>query len=339
MPDISDGYRGKTILVTGGHGFIGSALAQSLSAVARKLILIHRSTANTWMPDSHRKEVVEVKGDITIPDTWDSVLRGVDCIFHLAGREYIRGPEFNPWLDLQSNALPVLHLLEACRDGGFRPIIVFASSANLFGMVESLPVNEDHRDDPLIPWAVHKLMAEHYFRSYAHQYGIRSVVLRLANVYGPTVRRSALKKVVVNSMIARALAGENLVLYANHNCVRDYVFLADVVHALLLAGLQTWREERASKMFVIGSGEGKTIAETWQLIADKVGHFTNRKVEVNFDLSVNVGAFEMRNFIADSTRFQSVTGWMPRTVISQGIDLTIQSLVADHPGLQLNSGR
>ncbi len=337
--EIRDAYRGKKILLTGGRGFIGSALAQSLATIEGTLILLDRSTANVRVMEHQEAEIVFLKGDVSNRVAWDSALAGVDYIFHLAGQEYIRGPEYNPLLDLQSNALPVLHLLEACREHGYRPTIVFASSANLFGITSSLPINEDQRDNPLIPWAVHKLMAEGYFRSYAHQHGISSVVLRLANVYGPTAKQSALKRVVINGMVAKALAGESLTLYANHNCIRDYVFLTDVVQAFLLAGLYAKSKESTSDMFVIGSGEGQTIAETWQLIADRVGLFTNRNVEVKWDLSVEVGPFEMRNFVADSTRFQSATGWKPQIKMAQGIDLTIEALAAAHSQLELDSRR
>jgi nucleoside-diphosphate-sugar epimerase len=140
-------------------------------------------------------------------------------------------------------------------------------------------------------------------------------------------------------VIARALTGENLVLYANHQCVRDYIFLTDVVQAFLLAGVKTGSNEGASKMFVVGSGEGKTIAEIWQLIADRVIFFTNKNVEVKLDLSVKVGAFEMRNFVADSTRFQSATGWRPQIEMAQGIDLTIQAFSVIQSQPQLDSRR
>jgi len=329
LETITDAFNGKTILVTGGRGFIGSALAQFLAAVNGKLILLDRSTTSTWEPERHTAEVVFLKGDVSIRETWNSALPGVDYVFHLAGQEYVRGSEYDPLLDLQFNALPVLHLLETCRDHNYRPTIVFASSANLFGLAKSLPVNEDQRDNPLIPWTIHKLMAEGYFRAYAQQYGIHSIILRLANVYGPTARQSVMKRVVINGMIAKALAGEELTLYANHNCVRDYVFLADIIQAFLLAGIQTEAKEYKNGLYIVGSGEGKTIAETWQLIADRVNLHVNKNVVIKFDPLVDVGLFEMRNFIADSTRFQSTTGWKPRVGLIQGIDLTIQALITN----------
>jgi len=322
---MREAYCGKKILVTGAGGFIGSALAKSFSAMKVNLSLLDQS-ANDFLLEDCDAQIVFLEGDVSKREVWDTALPNVDYVFHLAGKEYIRGPGYDPLLDLQSNALPVLHLLESCREHVNRPTIIFASSANVFGMAKTLPVDEAHHDDPLISWAVHKLMAEGYLRSYAHQYGVRSVILRLANVYGPTVRRSALGRVVVNGMIARALAGEDLALYTNRDCVRDYVFLADVVHALLLAGLHVKSQNETSAMFVIGSGEGVTIGEAWKLIANRVSLFTGRNVEVKFDSSIDVGPFEMRNFVADTKKFQSATGWKPEMDLQNGIDLTIQAL-------------
>ena len=325
--DILEFYKGKKVLLTGGRGFIGASLAQSLAAINCRLFLLDR--AGTHIIAGHPKaEIIRLNGDVSLRKTWDLALANdVDYVFHLAGQEYIRGPEYDPLSDLQANALPVLHLLEACKTLNNHPVIIFASSANVFGMADSLPVNEDQPDEPLIPWTIHKQMAEGYLRSYAHQYGIRSVILRLANVYGPTANSAAMKKVVVNGMIARAMAGESLTLYANHQCVRDYIFLADAVDAFLLAG-KTDLTGAKSRMFVLGSGEKKSIAEAWQLIADKAAFFTNRNVEIKYDLTVKVGAFEMRNFVADTKRFQTATGWKPRVYLAQGIDLTIQAFHA-----------
>ena len=327
-PSVLDAYTGKTILITGGRGFIGSALTQSLAAVNAKLILLDRSKAGVWMPEHDKAEVAVLNGDVTIPSTWESVLSGVDCIFHLASQDYIRGPDADPSLDLQINALSVLHMLEICRRSQFFPHIVFASSANLFGLVDSLPVNEDYLNSPLIPWVAHKLLAENYLRIYAEQYGIGSTILRLTNIYGPTPRRPFMNRVVINSMIAKALAGETLTLYVNHGCIRDYLFLSDVVQAFLLAGIPADPSARRSDMYVIGSGRGNTIAETWKLIADRVSLHTNKTVPVDIDLSIEVRPFEMRNFIANSMRFHSATGWEPRVGMTEGIDLTIQALTA-----------
>ena len=319
-------YHGRTILITGGRGYIGSALAQLLSEINCKLILLDQSPAEIWQPKGPRAEVVLLNSDVSAPQFWHDALPGVDYVFHLAAKEYFYRSEYNPEQDLQFNALPILRLLEGCRVQTYRPKIVFASSANLFGLVDILPVNEDHRDNPMTMWAVHKLAAEHYLRLYAEQFGLQSITLRLANVYGPTARWSAMDRVVINKVIAKALSGEALVTYVNRSCVRDYVFLDDVVSAMLRAGIRCGSTKRLG--YVIGSGKGKSIADVWQMIADCVKSHIGKNVPIQSDESVKIEPLEMRHFVADTQRFQNATGWQARTGLMQGIDITVRAFLS-----------
>jgi nucleoside-diphosphate-sugar epimerase len=323
---IFDAYHGRTILITGGQGYIGSALTKSLAELNCKLILLDHTTENIWKPEHQKAEVLILHGDVTVRKTWDAALPGVDYVFHLAAKEYFYRSGYNPEQDLQFNTLPILHLLEVCRRQNYQPKIVFASSANLFGLVDTLPVNEDNRADPLTMWAIHKLTAEHYLQLYSQQFDIKSITLRLANVYGPTARRSVMDRVVINKVIAKALEGEALMTYTNHGCIRDYVFLNDVVQAFLLAGVYCGSNK--SPFYVIGSGEGKTISDVWHLIADRVRLHTGRNVPIWFDKSVKIEPMELRNFVAGTSRFKKETGWEPQIGLTQGIDITVRAFLS-----------
>jgi nucleoside-diphosphate-sugar epimerase len=323
---ILNAYQGRTILISGGRGYIGSALTQSLAEINCKLILFDQSPADAWRPEAQMAEVVLRKGDVSAPQFWDDALPGVDYVFHLAAKEYFYRSEYDPERDFQFNTLPILRLLEVCRMQNYRPKIVFASSANLFGLVDTLPVNEDTRDNPLTMWAVHKLTAENYLRLYSKQFGIQSIALRLANVYGPTVRWSAMNRVVINKVIAMALNGETLVTYANKGCVRDYVFLKDVVCAFLLAGACCGSTKNL--IYIIGSGEGKSIADVWQLIGDCVKSHVGMNVPIRSDDSVMIEPLELRNFVADTGRFHNATGWKARTGLRQGVDISVRAFLS-----------
>jgi UDP-glucose 4-epimerase len=264
-------------------------------------------------------------GDVSVPRTWETILPGVDYVFHLSGSEYTKGSNDGSFDDLRQNALPMLHLLEACRRHDWRPKIIFTSSANLFGRATVMPVNEDQCDDPLIPWAVHKLLAEYYLRLYREKYGLKSTILRLANVYGPTARPTAMPRVVINKLIADAMAGKPIMVYENHKCLRDYIFLADVVRALLLAGTDTPTLD--GRVYIIGSGEGTRISDVCQQIVGQVRLRTGQHVQVHLDASVSVDAFDMRSFVADTGRFHRATGWRPIVALQEGINLTIESFM------------
>lgn len=322
---ILEAYQGRTILITGGRGYIGSALSQSFADMNCRLILLDHSAENAWRPEHVKAEVLILNGDVSVRKTWSAALSGVDYVFHLAAKEHLYRSEYDPEKDLQSNALPILHLLEVCRAQNYRPKVVFASSANLFGYVDKLPVDEDNLDDPLTMWAVHKLTAEHYLQLYSQQFDIKSISLRLANVYGPTARWSVTTRVVINKVIAKALDGESLITYANKSCVRDYVFLKDVVEAFLLAG--AYCGSNKSPFYVIGSGEGATISDVWDLIADSARSHTGKNVSVRFDDTVDIEPVELRNFVADTSRFQDATGWKPKTGLTEGINFTVRAFL------------
>lgn len=316
-------YRGQTVLISGGRGYIGSLLTQALSHAECRLILVDRSPADVWMPRHHDAEVSIVRGDVSERETWDVLLRGVDRVFHLAGLEYTQRADHDPVRDLYSNALPVLHLVEACRERRLRPGIIFVSSANIFGAVKTLPVNEEHADAPLVPWSLHKLLGEKYLSVYAQRLGITSTILRLPNVYGPTARPSVATRVVINRVIAEALAGAPLMLYGNRDCLRDYMFIEDVVDALLVAGAHVDN----GRTYVVGSEEGVRIADVWNVIAQSIRAHTGAAVPICLDPAVELDAFELREFVADAERFRRATGWGPRVRLAEGIDATVRYLL------------
>jgi len=332
---IRDAYKGRTVLITGGRGYIGSALALALNEISCRLILVDQSPSGKWKPEADKAEVLLMYGNVSEIKTWETALPGVDYVFHLAAREYYYRSGYDPESDLTSNVLPVLHLLEVCRKQNYKPKIVFASSANLYGAVDTLPVNEESRDNPLTMWAIHKLMAEHYFHLYAQKFDIQSTALRLANVYGPTPRSSVMNRVVLNKMIYQAITGKGLTTYANHHCVRDYVFLEDVIEAFLLAGHccgslgSSAGTPMKSPVYLIGSGEGKTISDVWHLIAERVRLSRGTTVPVQFDPSIKIEPLEMRNFVADITCFHAATGWKPLVGLVRGIDSTIKAFLSE----------
>ena len=326
LKKIRDAYAGQTILITGGRGYIGSALTLALSEMDCRLILVDHSQAG-WMPEAKKAHISLIKGNLSDMKTWETALPGVDYVFHLAAREYYYRSGYDPESDLRSNAVPVLYLLEACRKKQYTPKIVFASSANLYGSVDTLPVNEDNRDNPLTLWAIHKLMGEQYLRLYAEKYNISSISLRLSNVYGPSARSDVVTRVVLNKMIHQALAGKGLTIYANHHCIRDYLFIKDVINAFLLAG--SCCRPMKNHVYIIGSGEGKTIGEVWHLIAERVRSHNGSAVPVQVDTSVAIEPLEMRSFIADTRRFQAASGWTPLTGLVQGIDNTVREFSSE----------
>ena len=315
--------RGRTILVTGGAGYLASGLVALLKNIDCRIIRLHKQGAFP-APVTGVAQIRDVAGDVRDPEVWEHNLAGVDYLFHFAAQTSTYAANADPVADQAANVLPMLHLLEACRRQGRRPTVCFASTVTVAGIPARLPVDESHADHPLTIYDLHKLMAEQYLRWYSEQGVVRGVTLRLANVYGPGPRSSRADRGILNQMIRRALAGEILTVYGAGEQVRDYVYVEDAARAFLAAALHS--EALNGKYFVIGSGRGHTIAEALGLVADRAAARTGIPVPVRHvappgDLS----PIEQRHFVADSDRFRKATGWQASHTLDQGIDRTLEA--------------
>jgi len=322
---VAEYFSGKRILITGFRGYVGSSLAQLASELDCKLRLLD-IVGEGWLPDNSIAAVEVLQGDITDPETWSGALDCVDYVFHLAALEYDRS-SFDVVKDWKINALSVFHMVEACRLNDLKPKIIFASSANIFGSVDSLPVNEKTRDNPASLWSVHKLTAENYLRSYAQRYGINSVILRLPNVYGASACLPVANRVIVNGVILQALSGKPLTVFGNSSCKRDYLHVDDVASAFLSACMCKDMPQNG-EFYVIGGASAMTFQDLWCLIAEKVAVVTGKQVPVEHDDSVTLEPLDMRDFIADASTFYELTGWAPKVFLERGIEETIDAFMS-----------
>lgn len=321
----------KNILITGGAGYLASNLIAKLQDTDCHIIRVDLPGA-MFASVTGKACVDDIEGNVSDRAVWMSNLENVDVVFHLAAYEYKHGSEFNPILDLEANALSVLHLLEVCRLKKYFPRIVFASSSNLVGFPAQLPVNETCQDNPLTIYSIHKLTSEKYLQYYAREFGQHSVILRLANVYGAVSNMRVSIRVVLNRIIYRALKGEKLFLYRNSTCIRDYVWIDDVVAALFAAAC-LGNEYATGQYYLIGSGNGYQISDVWRMIADKVAQHTGKKPTVEEDTKEILEAIEWRNFTADTSRFTEATGWESSISLDEGIDRTIDYFLSEQGAL------
>jgi nucleoside-diphosphate-sugar epimerase len=328
---IWEALSGKTILITGGGGYIAANLANALGETPCRIVRIDRPGAAFPPCAGGIPEIRDTAVDIRRGDAWEGILAGVDIVYHLAAQTSVYAAERDPVADLEINVLPMLRLLTTCRERGLKPAIVFAGTVTEAGLTGTLPVNEDHPDRPITVYDLHKLAAERYLLHFTAGNAVRGAVLRLANVYGPGPASGSADRGILNAMIRRALRGEELTIYGEGDCRRDYVFIGDVVQAFLLAAVHM--DSLAGERFVIGTGRGCTVAQAIGMVAKRVELKTGRRVAVrNVKAPADLSPIEYRQFVADAGRFSRLTGWRPRRSLQEGIDITIEDFIERERG-------
>jgi UDP-glucose 4-epimerase len=308
-------------LVTGASGFLGTALIHSLRAAGFRVIGVTRQATTEASSGLERRQ-----GDLRLAEFWQRELSGVDLVIHLAAQTSVYVADQEPAKDWEANVLPMLQLLESCRQTARRPFILFAGSATQCGLATSLPVSEREPDRPVTIYDRHKLAAEQYLEHYVSRGWARGATLRLANVYGPGPASSSSDRGVLNQMIRRALRGEDLTVYGEGKLVRDYVYLEDVVDAFLRAAASA---DRINGMhFMVGSGRGCTLVDAFALVAERVGILTGNRVQVrHVPAPTTLSPIESRNFVADISALAAATNWRPTVDLATGIDRTARNFV------------
>ncbi|MEL7637903.1 MAG: NAD-dependent epimerase/dehydratase family protein, partial [Anaerolineaceae bacterium] len=235
----TNGFEGKRVLITGGLGFIGSNLAIKLVELGAIVTLVDSLIptygGNLWNVEPIKDKVRINISDVRDPFAMKYLVSGQDFLFNLAGQTSHIDSMQDPATDLAINVQAQLHILEACRHHNPEVKIVFASTRQVYGRPQQIPVKEDHPLSPVDINGVHKLAAEQYHRLFNNIYGVRAVILRLTNTYGPRMRVVDARQTFLGIWIRRLLEGEPILIYGDGKQLRDYNYVDDVVDALLIA--------------------------------------------------------------------------------------------------------
>jgi len=227
----------------------------------------------------------------------------------------------DPWNDLDVNGRGMLTIIEAVRRETPTARVVFAGSRLEYGRVGSAPVAETHETDPLCLHAVHKLVAEQYLRLYERLYNISYAVARITNPYGPGQPRSRTSYGVVNRMIHLALANEVLTIYGDGRQRRDYIYIDDLIDALLTLGDPERATGAAHNVYNVGTGVGTAIVDMATAISAAAGGGRIQFAEWP-PLAEQI---ETGDFVADISRIRDDFGWSPSVSIDDGLRRTVAS--------------
>jgi UDP-glucose 4-epimerase len=256
------------------------------------------------------------KGDIRDAAVVEQAVAGCEFVFHLAGKSGPVASNTSPLEDFDVNGRGMLTLLEACRLVNPTPKIVYPSSRLVYAPNLSLPVSEDSPTSPLSIYGVHKLAAEGYLLLYQRLYGLGATILRISNPYGPFQRPEENRYGIVNWLIHEAMHSRPLSIYGDGAQLRDYVHIADVVEAMLLAGITPAAQ---GKIFNVGSGRAISLVKMAELIIRTAGRGTVRHLEWPADAAL----VETGDFVADISLIRACLGWTPSIPLESGVEEVI----------------
>jgi nucleoside-diphosphate-sugar epimerase len=310
------GFTGKTILVTGASGYIGAALVKELVNKSCEVVRVSRDKLDAI--DGTR----DIIADISTRESWSKIVSEADVIYHLAGNTSVNLANQNPKKNKKSTILPIEHLHAELIKQEKHVRIIFSSTATVYGLPTNLPVAETELPNPLTVYDRHKLIAEKKLLLLNEQTKAESVILRLANVYGASEREStASDRGILNRITKMALRGKDLSVFGNGMYIRDYIYINDVIDALLLTGSS---QNIDGQIFNIGSGIGRTVKDAFEAVSKRVWEISNIRTDVQVQpWPEGADAIDFRNYVADTRRFRSATGWEALIDFESGISLMI----------------
>jgi len=293
----------RTVLVTGGAGFIGSHIAEALCPDNEVLILDNFSTGvRANCPD----DATVIEGDVRDEGVVADATEGVDIVFHEAAIVSVAQSVEEPTASHAVNVDGTLTVLEAARREDAR--VVFASSAAIYGAPDSLPVTETDPKQPTSPYGLEKLSGDHYCRLYADLYDLPTVALRYFNVYGP--RQSGGDYAgAITAFAGQARDGGPLTVHGDGGQTRDFVNVTDVVQANLLAATT----DATGQAFNVGTGTETTIRTVAETIRDHV--------DLTADVThTDARAGDIRESVADISKVRERLGYEPSVSLSDGLE-------------------
>ncbi|MCC5024146.1 MAG: NAD-dependent epimerase/dehydratase family protein [Candidatus Synoicihabitans palmerolidicus] len=309
----SSSYRSRRVLITGGLGFIGSNLALVRQGA-------HVTIVDSLIPEYggnlHNLKGIASRVTVNISDVRDRhslpvFVRDQDVVFNLAGQTSHLDSMTDPDTDLEINARAQLAILEACRLHNPQVRIFFASTHQLYGKPEYLPVDEAHPLNPIDINGIHKLAGEQFHLLYHRVHGLRTSVLRLTNTIGPRMRIKDARQTCLGIWIKHIIDGEPFEVWGGDQ-LRDFTYVDDDVSAFLLAGAS---EAEDGRVFNVDGTHPVSLVDLANLLVSLAPGATYRRRK----FPANRKAIDIGHYYADDTAIRTTLGWRPRTNLTNAL--------------------
>jgi len=314
-------FAGKSILITGGLGFIGSNLARTLADQGARVTVV-----DSLIPE-YGGNLFNLKGcegrirtniaDIRDEFSMAYLVQGQDYLFNLAGQTSHLDSMKNPFVDLDINCRSQLFILEACRKHNPAIRIVYASTRQIYGRPDFLPVHEGHILHPTDVNGINKMAGEWYHILYSNVYGIRTCALRLTNTYGPRMRVKDARQTFLGIWIKNLVEGKRIEVWGDGLQVRDFNYVEDVTEAMLMAALS---ERSIGQIYNLGSPERVNLKDLAALMIKVHGRGEYEVIPFPEDRKpIDIG-----DYYADYSKIRDALNWNPRHGLEQGLTTTLQ---------------
>jgi UDP-glucose 4-epimerase len=327
-PELHESLRGRNVLITGGLGFLGSTLARELVSAQANVVLV-----DSLVPEygGNRENIAGLEDAVTVnvSDVRDQhslreLVRGQDILFNLAGQTSHLDSMADPYTDLEINCRAQLSILEACRHENPDVRIVFASTRQIYGRPQHLPVSESHPIAPVDVNGINKTAGEWYHLLYGEVYGLHVAVLRMTNTYGPRMRVKDARQTFLGYWLRLAVEGRPIQVFGDGRQKRDFNFADDAAHAFLLAALH---DAARGRVYNLGSTEIVDLLGLAELLVD-----LNAGGEVEIvPFPPDRKAIDIGDFYADFSSIREELGWSPRVELRAGLARTLDYYRANGP--------
>lgn len=320
MQTFTQTFRGASVLITGGLGFIGSNLAHRLVDLDAHVTLID-SLIPEYGGNLRNVHGLEEQVNINIADVRDEysmnyLVQGKDYVFNLAGQTSHLDSMRDPYTDLEINSRSQLSILEACRKYNDRVKIVYASTRQIYGKPAYLPVDERHLLCPVDVNGINKMAGEWYHIVYHNVYGIRACALRLTNTYGPRMRVKDARQTFLGIWIKKLLDEEPIQVFGDGLQIRDFNYVDDCVEALLMAAAN---DGANGQIFNLGSSETINLRDLAALMVEINGGGEYEIVPFPPDRK----AIDIGDYYSDYRLIQGRLGWRPCVHLYEGLKRTL----------------
>jgi UDP-glucose 4-epimerase len=320
-PDLAAAFRNKRVLITGGLGFIGSTLAHELASAGSDVLVVDSLVPEYGGSFDNIGEIsnmVRVNiSDVRDEHSFRYLVRNQDVIFNLAGQTSHLDSMRDPYTDLEINCRSQLSILETCRSHNPDVKIVFASTRQIYGRPQYLPVDEQHPLAPVDVNGINKTAGEWYHLLYGAVYGIRVSALRLTNTYGPRMRVKDARQTFLGYWLRLLLTDREIVIFGDGSQRRDFTYVDDAVRAFLLAGA---RDDANGRVYNLGGAEVVTLGELAELLVELNAAGRYRLQPFPRDrLAIDIG-----DYYANFDKLRGELGWEPTVDLRDGLARTME---------------